>query len=154
MEKINREELLLIGLQLNQKTSNRGGLSGKDYGDLWQKFELENYAEKITQKLSDEIYAVYHDYDTDDTDTFAYFIGCRVNANETIPEGMSQLIIPATTCYRVTAKGKMTACVTEAWQSIKDAELSRTYQYDYEVYDERSKDWSDAELDIYVSCRM
>jgi predicted transcriptional regulator YdeE len=76
MNRINISEFKLIGLQLDKKTSNEGGQSGIDCGNLWQKFEKENFAELIPNKLGDEIYAVYFDYEGDDTKPFSYFIGC------------------------------------------------------------------------------
>jgi len=78
MEKTEKDEFKLIGLKLNNKTTNESGRSGIDCGNLWQKFETENFVEKIPGRLSDEIYAVYYDYEGDHTKPFSYFIGCKV----------------------------------------------------------------------------
>ena len=69
------EEITLIGLSLKTKTTNANGQSNIDCGNLWQEFEKENYADKIPGKLSDEILAVYHQYEGDYTKPFSYFIG-------------------------------------------------------------------------------
>ncbi len=151
MDKIESKEFRLIGLKLQKKTSNEAGQSGVDCGNLWQKFETENYPDKIKDKLSNEVYAVYFDYDGDHTQPFSYFIGCKVKADSVLPEGMHSLTIPAGTFTKVMAKGKMPDCVANSWRDIWKSEIDRAYKYDFEIYDERSKDWSNALVEIFVS---
>jgi len=151
MDRINILEFKLIGLKLDKKTTNEGGQSSIDCGSLWQKFETGNFIKIIPNKLGDEIYAVYFEYEGDDTKPFSYFIGCKVEIDAEIPQGMDSLLIPSGNYYKETAKGKMTGCITDAWKRIWSSETNRTYKYDFEVYDERSKDWSNAEIEIFVS---
>ncbi len=147
----NIEAFKLIGLKLNGKTTNENGQSGVDCGNLWQQFERDNFADRIPGKLSDEVYAVYFDYDGDHTQPFSYFIGCKVKIHAEAPQGMSSLIVPAGNFSKVIAKGTMPDCVADSWKNIWDSETDRTYEYDFEVYDQRSKDWNNAEVDIFVS---
>lgn len=152
--KITREkisEIKLIGLDLGRTTTNENGQSNIDGGNLWQKFEGGNYADQIPNKSGDEIYAVYYGYEGDHTDPFRYFIGCRVTDNSEVPEDMDRLTIPAGNFQKITAKGEMPGCIASVWKIIWDSDISRSYNYDFEVYDERSHDWSDAEIDIYLS---
>ncbi|MDD2793448.1 MAG: GyrI-like domain-containing protein [Sediminibacterium sp.] len=151
MYKRNLAEFKLIGLKLANKTTNEGGQSSVDCGNLWQRFELEKLAELIPGKLSNEIYSVYFDYEGDDTKPFTYFIGCKVKKDTEVPKGMHSLLIPSDNYYNVTASGKMTGCITDAWKRIWNSGINRTYHYDFEVYDERSKDWNNAEVEIFVS---
>ncbi len=65
MDKIDLEEITLIGLALKTKTTNANGQSNIDCGNLWQEFEKENYAGRIPCKLSNDILAVYHQYEGD-----------------------------------------------------------------------------------------
>jgi len=148
---INIPEFRLIGLKLNKKTTNENGQSGIDCGNLWQKFETENFAERIHDKLTNEIYAVYYNYDGDYTKPFSYFIGCKVKNDTEMPDGMDSLVIPAANYSKITAKGQMPVCITNSWKEIWNSDIARTYQFDFEIYDERSKDWSNAEIDIFVS---
>jgi predicted transcriptional regulator YdeE len=141
----------LIGLKLSNPTTNENGQSSTDCGNLWQKFENENFAEMIRGKLSNEIYAVYYNYEGDHTKPFSYFIGCKVEDHTEIPEGMDTLIIPAENCTKVIAAGKMPECISGAWKEIWHSQIDRAYQFDFEVYDERSKDWNNAVIDIFVS---
>lgn len=145
------DEITLIGLSLGIKTTNAGGQSGLACGNLWQEFEKRNIAEKITGKLSDSVLAVYHGYDGGSEKPFSYFIGCKVKADAPVPEGMDKLVIPKGKYQKLTAKGKMPSCVSYIWKGIWDSDIPRSYITDFEVYDERSKDWSNAEVDIFLS---
>jgi len=151
MNTIELEEVKLMGLALKGKTSNINGQSGIDCGDLWQEFEKGKYAEIIPNKLTDEILAVYHEYEGDHTKPFSYFIGCKVEAGTAILPGLETLTIARGMYQKILAKGKMPGCVTDAWKEIWVSEIPRSYKMDFEVYDERSKDWSSAEVDIYLS---
>jgi Uncharacterized protein conserved in bacteria len=146
-------EIKLVGIKLPHKTTNHGGKSGIDCGDLWKKFEEGNYADRIPNKSGNEIYAVYFDYEGDYTKPFGYFIGCKVTAGTDAPKDMHSLMIPEENCVAVQAKGKMPDCIARAWRDIWISNISRAYQYDFEVYDERSKDWDHATVEIFVSCR-
>lgn len=143
----------LAGIQLDSKTSNIGGQSMQDCGNLWQQFERESIFQKIPDKISEEVYAVYFDYDGDHLAPFRYFIGCRVNPESVIPAGLTELIIPEQNYITVTAKGQMPDCIGAAWKEIWQSDYNRLFTYDFEVYDERSRDWSNAEVDIYLSTR-
>ncbi len=41
----------LIGLKLDKKTTNEGGQSSIDCGNLWQKYETERFAEINHNKI-------------------------------------------------------------------------------------------------------
>ena len=144
-------EMTLIGLSLKKKTSNANGQSAIDCGSLWQEFEKENYTARIPVKLTNEILAVYYQYEGDHTKPFSYFIGCKVNPGAAIPQGMDSLLIPKGIYQKIIAKGKMPDCVANAWKEIWGSDIPRAYQYDFEIYDERGKDWNNAEVDIFLS---
>ncbi|MGC1631937.1 MAG: GyrI-like domain-containing protein [Gelidibacter sp.] len=151
MEKIEKSEFKLIGLKLDHKTTNEDGQSSIDCGNLWQKFEIENFAERIPDKLTNEIYAVYYDYEGDFTKPFSYFIGCKVKSDTSVPQGLDHLVIPAGSFTKVLSKGIMPDCVANSWKDIWNSDMDRAYKYDFEIYNERSKDWSNAEVEIFVS---
>lgn len=37
------------------------------------------------------------------------------------------------------------------WDKIWEANIKRAYKADFEVYDERSRDWDSAEVDIFIN---
>jgi len=151
MDQIKTGGFKLIGLKLPHKTSNEGGQSQDDCGALWQRFNEEGIKDKIPGKISDDTYAVYYGYEGDHTRPFSYFVGCRVKMDTRTPEGLDGIFIPAGTYKRTIARGPMPDCVINAWKRIGASNDSRGYQYDFEVYGEKSKDWKNAEVEIYLS---
>jgi len=148
-----KENFKLTGLKLKKKTFNANGQSAIDCGSLWQNFMSEAVADKITGKLSQDIYAVYFDYDGDHTQPYSFFIGCKVSDAADTPDGLDSMNIPAQNYTVITAKGKMPDCVANAWQEIWKSDIDRAYGYDFEVYNELSADWGNAQVDIYLSVK-
>lgn len=145
--------ITLIGLKISSKTTNENGQSMKDCGELWTRFEKEGVFSKIPNKLSDEVLAVYHDYEGDHTQPFSYFIGCKVEEGAHLPDDLDRLTIPSDNYQKVTAKGEMPVCIANKWREIWESDIPRAYNTDFEVYDEQSQDWSNAEVDIYLSVK-
>ena len=150
MEQIKTQVVHLIGIQLKNKTINEGGRSGIDCGNLWQEFEQQHISDRIPNKIGNAVYAVYYDYEGDHTGPFSYFIGCRVEDGTEAPKGLASLIIPGGNYIKLLAKGKMPVCVADIWKKIWASDMKRNYGYDFEVYDDRSLGWSNAEIDIFV----
>ena len=146
-------EKKLIGLGLKNKTTNTNGQSSIDCGSLWSEFHKHKYGDAITAKLSNDIFGVYYDYEGDHNHPFSYFIGYEVNDISSIPSGLQSLTIPAGAYEKITAKGVMPECVTNVWKHIWQTAYARTFQVDFEIYDERSKDWNKAEVDVYLSVK-
>ena len=151
---ITKPAVKLIGVSLGFKTTNENGKAAEDCGALWQNFSGSFMAPRIKGKLNKDIYAVYYDYDGDYTKPYAYFIGCPVGDDTEVPAGMETITIPEQTYEIEVAKGQMPTCVADAWQEIwKKDDSNRAYGFDFEVYDSKSKDWMNAEIDIYLSVK-
>ena len=153
MHLVELEEVKLVGLALKAKTTNMNGQSSIDCGNLWQEFEKGKYAEIIPNKLTDEILAVYHQYEGDHSKPFSYFVGCKVKAGTEVPPGLETLTIAKGTYQKINAKGKMPDCVINAWKDVWVSEIPRSFKMDFEVYNEKSKDWSNAEVELYLSVK-
>ena len=153
MNKTEIPAFTLTGLALKTKTWNADGQSAIDCGSLWQQFEKGNYADRIPGKLDDDIIAVYHNYEGDHTQPYSYFIGCRVMAGSAVPEGMDSLTIEKAGCQKFIAKGRMPDCVGNGWMEIWKMDIDRAYIADFEVYDERSKDWNNAVVEIFIGVK-
>ena len=143
----------LIGLKLNKKTFNSNNQAAIDCGALWQQFISEGIADKIEDKVDNNIYAMYFDYDGDHTQRYSFFIGCKVADDHETPAGLHTIQIPAQQYTRVTAKGKMPDCVVTAWGDIWKSDINRAYGFDFELYNELSTDWENAEVAIYLSIK-
>ena len=72
MEKI--AHFKIIGI--STETTNKSRKAAEDLGKLWQQFFKENVAGRIANKLSDEIYSIYTDYESDFTGNYKAIIGC------------------------------------------------------------------------------
>ena len=153
MQKVELKEMKLVGLSLTTKTSNTNGQSTIDCENLWHEFMKQKYMDIIPNKINNEIIGAYHEYEGDSNHPFSYFIGCKVNDYDNVPKGLYTLTIPAGKFVKIETKGKMPDCVTDAWKQVWVSNLPRTYQIDFEVYDERSKNWDDAQVDVYISVK-
>ena len=149
--KISIDEIKLIGLSLKHKTSNRNGQSQLDCKALWLQFESAKHAATIPDKMTGEILGVYYGYSGDETQSFRYFIGCKVQSYAANCTALQTLTIPAGDYQKIVAKGKLPESVSNAWENIWQSNLPRSFLVDFEVYDERCKDGNNAEVDIYVS---
>ena len=133
------------------RTINKNGQAAKDIGDLWQRFNKENVAEKLDGKEGTELYCVYIDYESDHTDYYTALLGCRVNSIENLPDGFTGKAIPAGKYKVYTPEGKFPGTVTIAWQHIWETATNRLYTADFDVYDTAGKGFEDILAKVYVA---
>jgi predicted transcriptional regulator YdeE len=139
----------IIGISIrtnNQKAAN-------DLGKLWSKFIGENTANKIPNKISEDIYSIYTDYESDHNGDYTTIIGCKVDSLENISEGLIGKEIPTNDYQQFTAKGKFPECVQNTWGEIWNSGIERSYVADFEVYGEKYMNMADAEVDIFISVK-
>ena len=142
----------IIGISI--RTTNENGKATTDIPALWHKFFIENISEKITNKLSNDLYCVYTDYEKDHTKPYTTLIGYKVAVAETLTEGFTEKIIQPENYKVVTAKGKTTeGFVFKEWQNIWTLNINRTYITDFEIYGAKSQDPENAEVDIYIGIK-
>jgi len=83
----------------------------------------------------------------------------EVSSFDNIPSEFQKLTIPAAKYQKfTTATGKMTEVLITAWQKIwemapEDFGGTRTYQADFEIYDQRARDPANTILDIYIGIK-
>ncbi len=156
---VEEKEFWIIGIEArtnNAKEVANDGVIGKQ----WERFFREGILEKIPNKVDATIFAVYTDYASDRNGDYSYVLGVRVNDITKVPAGMVAKKVPAGKyAVLISATGPVTKIVPEAWQRVWDLEDksqlggSRAYRADFEVYDQRSKDPQDSEVDIYVGIK-
>jgi predicted transcriptional regulator YdeE len=146
-----RDSFTVIGIEI--RTNNAAG----DIPRQWDRFFKEGVLGKIPNKADANILAVYSRYASDHNGDYDYLIGARVRDGSTAPEGMMAEVIPkARYAVLTTERGPVGKVVSEAWQKIWALEDAgglggrRTYKADFEVYDQRSRDPNDSQVDIYV----
>jgi len=153
---VEEKEFLVIGIEArtnNAKEMTDDGVIPKQ----WSKFFREGILSKIANKVDPTVYALYTDYASDRNGDYTFFIGAKVSDTSAIPAAMVAKRLPAGKFAVVTsAQGAVQNVVPKAWQqiwSLEDkSELggARSYNADFEVYDQRSRDPQDSQVDVYV----
>jgi len=147
------ENFKIIGI--STETTNQNNQAASDLGKLWQQFYLEEIFNKIPNKESDDIYAVYTDYESDYTGKYTTIIGQRVSTLNIIPDGLVGREITNEKLLKYKAKGEMPQAVVAIWKEIWEDNIAlyRTYNADFEVYSEKSQQGADSEVEIYLGVR-
>ncbi|MFD2284710.1 AraC family transcriptional regulator [Pedobacter petrophilus] len=147
------ENFKIIGISI--ATSNQNNQAATDLGQLWGRFYNEQISDQIANKESEEVYAVYTDYESDFTGKYTTIIGHRVTSLAVIPDGLVGKEIINEKLLRYIAKGEMPNAVLATWQEIwaNNIALYRTYNADFEVYGEKSQRGADSEVEIYIGVR-
>ncbi|MES2121913.1 MAG: GyrI-like domain-containing protein, partial [Chlamydiota bacterium] len=122
-----------------------------DIPKLWERFFQECIAEKIPNKASHEVFALYCDYAGDHTQPYSLVIGCLVSSTAEIPQGMVAKTIPGGSYATFRAVGEHPQTLIETWGKIWNTELSRTYTGDYELYGEKFTSHSPQEVEVLIA---
>jgi predicted transcriptional regulator YdeE len=159
-ELINKSEIKLVGLTARTNNKNEMNPKTAKIVELAGRFWTQNIASQIQNRKNPGVtLSVYTDYASDEHSDYTYFIGEEVSSFESIPSGFQKLIIPAAKYQKfTTSPGKMPDVVIDAWQQIwkmsaSDFEGARAYLADFEVYDHRAIDPTNASLDIYIGIK-
>lgn len=150
MEKTQINKIKIIGIRT--RTIN-DGKAAKDIPALWGRFMNEQTMTKIPNRVDDKIYCLYTNYDGDHLQPYDVILGCEVSSLTEVPEGMTKHEIEAGNMAKFTAKGSLIkgAAVVNTWETIWKANLDRSFTTDFEVYDERSENMDNPEVDIFVA---
>ena len=153
-KKEDMEGFHIVGLSV--VTTNENGAAAKDLGELWSRFYSDNVPRQIPNMVGSEIYSIYTDYESNHEGLYTCIIGVRVDSLNQVPEGLTGRSFPESTFVKLTAKGPMPDAIFHKWQEIwaADSILGRSYEYDFEVYGEKSMWGDDAEVDIYLSVTL
>ncbi|SDM92992.1 GyrI-like domain-containing protein [Kriegella aquimaris] len=150
MEKINIEPFKVIGISMT--TSNERVQKTQDIAKLWGHFIAEKISEKIPNKIDNSILSIYTHYESDHQGIYDTILGCRVSTLNVVPDGMVGESFGGGAYMRFVSKGDFTkGAVYNTWTEIWNSPLHRIYSADFEVYGEKSKDPTSAEIDIFVA---
>ena len=123
--------MMIIGIECC--ISNEENAVSRDIPRLWQQFYAQDIQSKIPNVTSNEIVALYCDYEGDYTRPYSCVIGCTVHSLEQILMGMVGKVIPASHFVHFRATGEFPKSLIDTW----DSNLKRTYLSDYEIYGQR-----------------
>lgn len=147
----NIKNFKIIGIAT--KTTNENGKASEDLGKLWEQFYTKNIPSQIVDIKSDEIYAIYTDYESDYKGQYTCIIGMKVNSLDKVPTDLIGREFRSGKYQKFIAKGQMPNAIMETWKEIwsKDKELNRKYTADFEVYGKNSQNGENSEVDIYIA---
>lgn len=155
---IEKPEFHLVGIATRTSNGQEMTESGV-IPKLWDRFSEQSILQHIpNQSEPNTIYGCYTDYENEAFGQYTLLLGTSVNAIDVLPEGMTVIKVPAAK-YAVftTRRGPFSEVVVEAWQAIwsmaASSVLERIYTGDFELYDERSLNPEEAEVDIYIAIK-
>ena len=142
---------------ISTRTINTNGQSAIDIEALWQKFWEGKILNKIPNKISSDIFAIYTDYETNFTGYYTTIIGLSVSTLDEIPEQMIGITIDTNVYHKIVSKGKMPNSIGKTWLDIwadKELDSKRAYNADFTVHGIKYNDGDHAEVETYLSVRQ
>lgn len=150
-ERVSLDKILIIGISV--RTNNKNNQAQRDISQLWGRFILNNIANSIPNKISDEIYCVYTDYESDHTGDYTTILGCLVSDTSSIPEEMVIKEIPQSDYFKFISEGKLPESVAQTWSFIWQSDYNRSYIADFEVYGVAAQNPDNAIVATYLSIK-
>ncbi|MEO6633390.1 MAG: GyrI-like domain-containing protein [Mucilaginibacter sp.] len=150
-EKSSENEFFLNGISV--RTTNKDGQSANDIGGLWTRFTTENLIDQIPDRISDDMYCVYTDYESDYTGPYTAVLGCKVSSLDGITAGFTGITVPAGEYLVHYLEGQFPANIGAAWQQIWASDIDRKYTADYDFYKAGAKSFEETEARIYLGVK-
>jgi len=151
MKKVTIAPFQIIGIKV--RTTNENGQAAQDIGQLWGKFMSEGIAAQIPNKISEDVFSLYTNYESDHTKPYDAILGCKVSSIKDVPEGMISQSFEGGTFQQYVSKGDLTQGVYGTWLEIWGQPLDRNYTVDFEIYGAKAQNPNDAEVDIFVGLK-
>lgn len=152
MQTVKIKPFNIIGISI--RTTNENGQASQEIAELWQKFMSETIVSKIPNKIGNDVYSLYTEYESDHTKPYTTILGCKVENLDNIPDGMVGSSFKGGNYIKTSAKGDlMQGLIVNHWSKIFEMDLERIYSADFEVFGEKAQNPSDAEVDFYVSIK-
>lgn len=152
MQKVKIEPFKIIGIWV--RTTNEEGQGSRDIAALWGRLMDENLLTAIPNKVAEEVYSLYTDYEGDHTMPYTAILGCKVANLDRVPEGMVGKCLEGGTYAQITAKGDLTqGMIVNEWSKIFEMGLERAFTADFELFGEKAQNPLDAEVDFFVAVK-
>ena len=154
-EVIRHREFHFIGM--SAVTINQAELKGEGViPSLWSNFYENHVLERIPNKKNSTMIALYTEYESDETGPYTIALGTEIIEGEAVPSGLEKWIVPESNYVVFTTRiGPVQEVVVETWQEIWEwsKHNERAFQFDFELYDIRSIDPMNGQVDIYISVK-
>lgn len=127
------EPITIVGIEL--RTTNEKAFETIPL--FWTKFYQEQTLARIPNKQSDDVFAVYTNFEHEGKDNegvYSMIIGAQVTGVDILPEGLVSTVIPCSKRAVFAVEGGPEK-VGEAWmETWKMTDLKKTFIADYEHY--------------------
>lgn len=136
---------------MSARTTNAIEISGTGcIQGLWNSYFASDYQPAPEAAR----YGCYADYTDGINGEYTILVGHEVGSDESLPEGVDSVDLPpATYAVFTSRKGPMAEVVGEAWGAVwaYNNQGERTFTGDFELYDERSLDPENVQVDLYIA---
>ena len=136
-----------IAVGVSARTNNASPDMGAVIGGLWNRFYKEGVYASIPSKADGKALGIYTDYAGDEKADYTVVVACET-LEEPQEEKYAVCRIPAGRYAKFVIHGDMVQAVAAAWQEIWQMDLPRTFQCDFEEYQDDNMD--NAQIHIYV----
>jgi len=148
MKKITQQKnIQIVGIEL--RTSNLEAM--QTIPPFWQKFYQEGVLQQIANKVSDNIYAVYTNFENEGKNNegvYSLIIGAEVKNFDNIPAPFVSTVIPVSKRAVFEVETGHPEKVGEKWQEIwQTTVFEKSYISEYELY------YSSGEIKIYIGIK-
>lgn len=148
-EIVNLPEKRVVGVTARTKNSDPD--MPVIIGGLWNHFYQDGIYSKITHKTSDKSLGIYSDYENDFLGEYDITVGYEVSNDSSVLPDTILKIIPSGRYAKFVVKGHMQKAVADFWSKLWEMNLDRSYQCDFEEY--QNSDMENAEIHIYISLK-
>lgn len=138
---------------INITTTNKNNQSSKDMAKLWQKFSQQDSTEQIPDRMDNKIIQLYSDYERDFSQPYQATLGFRVTKVAEIPAGWVHKSVNKQTYLQLKTIGSIPESIIRAWKWIWSADLSLTFQTNFELYPPNYMTERNPEILIYLSTK-
>ncbi len=139
----------VVGTSIQTSHAIESDQSTSRIGPLWGAFMQNGMAASIPEAKSQEVYAVYNEYESDMSGMYTLTVGAESDSTESEP--LKQRNIPTGKYLVFEGKGALPQCTVDAWHAVwdyfasEDAEHERAYTTDFEHYTGQE------DVDIYIA---
>lgn len=150
-EEVTLDSFTIVGISV--RTTNQNHQSQGDIAKLWEVFFRNNVMQMIPNKVSDDIYCIYTDYESDYTAAYTTVLGCKVSSLLNIPADLIVKEISASKYNKYISEGELPYAVGKTWAHIWQSNINRRYLADFDVYGEEAKDPKNARIMTFLSIK-
>ncbi|MDR0823810.1 MAG: effector binding domain-containing protein [Prevotella sp.] len=153
-EEVILDKFTIVGISV--RTTNQNYQSQKDIAKLWEIFFRNGYIQQLLpNKVSNDIYCIYTDYESDYTGEYTTLLGYKVSGTEGISTTLGLVIreFPESKYYKYVSEGELPYVVGKTWAHIWQSNIDRRYLADFDIYGDESKDPKNAKITTFLSIK-